>query len=241
MMLVRRVARWPGKQCVFLGKREDLGLKELELGIRPPWRKKFCTFSQIFFSLFGRVGLYPTLWRDRNFWSLKPPGDCSWTWRKILKLRSSVRDNFMLSGGRVTWIRSKNGVFTTKSAWDFFREKGSPAPGIRLSGSPGLFLVMPWSFGWLLEVDWILLTDWPPLVFPNPSLVLCATGKTRVWITFSSLASYLIWHSLFNKCNLPCTFSCWEDFFQGVANRVKGKSLRDLIIKLMMAAGVYIV
>lgn len=34
----------------------------------------------------------------------------------------------MLSGGRVTWIRSKNGVFTTKSAWDFFREKGSPVP-----------------------------------------------------------------------------------------------------------------
>lgn len=47
----------------------------------------------------------------------------------------------MLSGGRVTWIRSKNGVFTTKSAWDFFREKGSP--GIRLSGFLGLFLVMP--------------------------------------------------------------------------------------------------
>lgn len=36
MMLVRGVARWPGKHCVFLGKREDLGLKEFELGIRPP-------------------------------------------------------------------------------------------------------------------------------------------------------------------------------------------------------------
>lgn len=145
----------------------------------------------------------------------------------------------MLSGGRVTWIRSKNGVFTTKSAWDFFREKGSPVPWHKIlwfSGSVPRHAMIR-----LLEVDWILWTDWPPLVFPNPSLVLCATGKTRVWITFSSLANSLIWHSLFNKCNLPCTFSCWEDFFQDVANRFKGQSLRDLIIKLMMAAGVYIV
>lgn len=66
--------------------------------------------------------------RDRNFWSLRPPGDCSWTWRKIMNLRSIVLDNFSLNDGRVTWNMSPNGVFTTKSAWDFFRDKGAPVP-----------------------------------------------------------------------------------------------------------------
>ena len=50
-----------------------------------------------------------------------------------------------------------------------------------------------------------------------------------------------IWHSLFGKSNLPSSSSCWEDFFLDVANRLKGKSLRDLIVKLILAAGVYLI
>lgn len=81
--------------------------------------------------------------KDRNFWSLRPTGDCSWTWRKILNLRSRVRDNFLLRDGRVSWKGSSNGVFTTKSAWDFFRNKGPQSLGIRLCGFLVWFPVMP--------------------------------------------------------------------------------------------------
>jgi hypothetical protein len=37
--------------------------------------------------------------KDRNFWLLKPPGDCSWSWRKILKLRPLIHDKIIKVGG----------------------------------------------------------------------------------------------------------------------------------------------
>lgn len=58
-MLVRGVARLPGKHCVFLGKRDSKNWS-LESG-RHDETHTFGTFAQIWISLFGRVGLDPTL------------------------------------------------------------------------------------------------------------------------------------------------------------------------------------
>lgn len=41
--------------------------------------------------------------KNRNFWTLRAPGECSWTWRKLLKLRLLVHDEFCLSGSLVPW------------------------------------------------------------------------------------------------------------------------------------------
>ncbi len=42
--------------------------------------------------------------------------------------------------------------------------------------------------------------------------------------------------SLFDKCDLPCSFLCWEDLVQVVSSRFKRKPLRDLVVRLMLAA-----
>jgi hypothetical protein len=67
--------------------------------------------------------------KDRNFWSLKPPGDCSWSWRKILKLRPLIHDKIIRVGGNeispdtFIWALSPSGMFSIKSAWDFLRPR----------------------------------------------------------------------------------------------------------------------
>jgi hypothetical protein len=191
--------------------------------------------------------------RDRNFWSLRPPGDCSWTWRKIINLRnyyrlalvlrSRVLDNFSFNDGRVTWNMSPNGVFTTKSAWDFFRDKGAPVPWhkiILFSGMVPRHAMILWlvARGRLNTLDRLASFG----ISQSLTRPLCnGDNENLSHVLFSCQFYNRIWHSLFGKCNLPCSYSCWEDLFLDVANRFKGKSLRDLIVKLMLAAGVYII
>ena len=37
--------------------------------------------------------------KGRSFWKVKTPSHCSWTWRKLLKLRTSVRQFFFWKVG----------------------------------------------------------------------------------------------------------------------------------------------
>lgn len=90
--------------------------------------------------------------KNRNFWTLRAPGECSWTWRKLLKLRLIVHDEFSLSGSRVTRKRTPKGLFSTKSAWDLFRHKEPPVPWHRAVWFPA----MHFFFGWLCWEDFPL-------------------------------------------------------------------------------------
>ena len=68
--------------------------------------------------------------RDRNFWQLKFPGDCSWTWRKILKLRSLARDKIkcVVGNGNSTSLWYDNwhplGPFVSKFGNSFISASG---------------------------------------------------------------------------------------------------------------------
>lgn len=50
-----------------------------------------------------------------------------------------------------------------------------------------------------------------------------------------------IWQSLFSKCNLLWTYSCWNEMLLDVANSYKGTSLLCKIVKLMLATSVYLI
>jgi hypothetical protein len=68
--------------------------------------------------------------KRRSFWELKCPGDCSWTWRKILNLRELARGKIKYQVGdgrtsrdRIVWAESPNGKFSIKSAWNSVRHR----------------------------------------------------------------------------------------------------------------------
>lgn len=154
------------------------------------------------------------------------PLDCSWTWRKILNWRSRVLDNFYLNDGRVTWFMSPNGA--TKSAWDFFRDKGAPVPWHQIVVFSAM-LPRHAMILWLLARGRLNTLDRLTSFAISQSLTcpLCKGDNENLsYLLFS--CSNRIWHSLFGKSNLPSSSSCWEDLFLDVAHRLKGKSLVTL-------------
>lgn len=139
--------------------------------------------------------------RDRNFWSLRPPGDCSWTWRKIINCWSRVLENFSFNDGRVTFHMSPNGVFTTKSAWDFFRDKGAPVPWHKIIWFSGM-VPRHAMILWLVASGRLNTLDRLASFGISQSLTcpLCnGDNENLSHVLFYCLFSNRIWHSLFGN------------------------------------------
>lgn len=142
----------------FLWKGDDLskgGAKVAWDSLCPPYKEGGLGFRDV--EAWNRAAMVKHIWhlctdsdhsiwsswvrnyliKNRNFWTLRAPGECSWTWRKLLKLRLLVHDEFSLSGSRVTRKRTPKGLFSTKSAWDLFRHKEPPVPWHRAVWFPG--------------------------------------------------------------------------------------------------------
>ena len=83
-----------------------LGIKKLE-----DWKKaglakhlwKICLHNPTSnWATWARANLL----RGRSIWDIKVPTNCSWTWRKLLKIRSLFRPHirYMVGNGQLTWL-----------------------------------------------------------------------------------------------------------------------------------------
>lgn len=130
-----------------------------------------------------------------------------------------------------------------KVAWDIFRNKGPPVSwhkAVWFSGMVPRHALILWLAvrGRLSTLDRLASFG----ITQTLTCPLCLRENECLdHILFSCQFANQIWHLLFGKCNLPCPYLCWGDLLQDVATRFKGKSLRDLIVRLMLAAGVYII
>jgi hypothetical protein len=92
----------------------------------------------------------------------------------------------------------------TKVRGIFSGTKEPQSPGIKEFSFLLCFPVMPWFYGCLLEVAWILLTDWLLLLSPSLSPAPYARGRMRIWVTFFFLASFLTGFGILFLASLIC-------------------------------------
>ncbi|KAK9275845.1 hypothetical protein L1049_023118 [Liquidambar formosana] len=86
-----------------------LGLRRIEdINIAAAMKHIWKIFMQAGSLWVAWVNIY--LIKGRSFWSLSIPSDCSWTWRKILQIRSKVRPLFkhVIGNGEVTFLWHDN-------------------------------------------------------------------------------------------------------------------------------------
>jgi hypothetical protein len=93
-MLRLQRQKWPGLIFFFFPKKEGgLGLKRLKV-----WNQT--SMLRHIFSIFARSGSLWVAWikenflKQKSFWSVGIPQNCSWCWRKILKL-SNITKKFL--------------------------------------------------------------------------------------------------------------------------------------------------
>jgi hypothetical protein len=86
--MLRLKQRFLGKKYVSLRRKGGWGIKRLEV-----WNKASMMIH--IWNLFARVG---SLWveevwlKGRSFWQIPIPHTCSWSWKKILKLKGDAKD-----------------------------------------------------------------------------------------------------------------------------------------------------
>jgi hypothetical protein len=84
------VSKCHGSKFVFLKKEEGLGLKRVE-----DWNK--AALMKHIWNPFTQAGslwvawVYGELLKGRSFWTVKIPQECSWGWKKLMKLRTEAR------------------------------------------------------------------------------------------------------------------------------------------------------
>ncbi|KAB1215997.1 hypothetical protein CJ030_MR4G024550 [Morella rubra] len=66
--------------------------------------------------------------KNHNFWNLRVPGDCPWSWRKILGLRQEIREGFVQVGTILKWKWETCGIFTVRSAYNQLRPTKPEVP-----------------------------------------------------------------------------------------------------------------
>lgn len=253
--------------------------------------------------------------KSRNIWELKLSGECSWAWRKMMKLRHLARDKvihligngrstslwfdnwhplgplaikygkpFIANSGlgeddkvevlvegsnwkwpsshvwqdiiistpqsfkpnatledRVKWAASSNGKFSTKSAWESIRHRGSIKQWHHLvwhrRAIPRHAMIL-WLAIWgkLNSQDKLISQG----VIQANTCVLCNTHPEDLnHLFFSCDFSDFIWRSLWAKCSQTWSHRSWEDTVAWLSGNYHSSSLFCMVVRLMFAAAVY--
>lgn len=134
--------------------------------------------------------------KKRHFWELKNPGECSWAWRKILKLRDIARGKMISVGGdgrpKMLWLGSPNGTFSVSRAWEDIRNRSTQVPWYRVvwfkDKVPRHALIL-----WLAvkKGDLVHVIEWSLRGLPRKPNVYYAASMQRIMITSSSNAHFI--------------------------------------------------
>lgn len=186
--------------------------------------------------------------KRRSFWELKCPGDCSWTWRKILNFREIARGKIKYPVGdgrtsrdRIVWAESPNGKFSIKSAWNSVRHRETVVGWHKLVWFKNLIprhAIILWMAirGKLYTQDKLVSMG----IIQINRCVLCKEEEETLDHLFSSCPfTARIWSLLCDRCALPRSHRRWETNVEWLSRNFSDKSLLSLIVRLMFAAFVY--
>lgn len=228
-------------------KEGGLGLKRVDLWNRAAMLKHLwhICFDKDHSIWSNWVRVY--LIKGRDFWALKLPGDCSWSWRKIWKLRPLAHGRIVKVAGNgnspytLVWKGSPSGSFSIKSAWDSLRPRAASVFWHKLvwhrKAIPRhAFILWLATLGRLPTKD--VLSKHGMSV--DLTCILCGQEEESLnHLFFSCSFSSSIWISLCGKCNIPSVAMNWEDTLRWMAQTFRGNSLSSLTARLMFAAVVY--
>ncbi|XP_059634679.1 uncharacterized protein LOC132277005 [Cornus florida] len=188
--------------------------------------------------------------KSKNFWTLKIPQPCSWSWRKILQLRVSARQimKHKIDGGFNTDIKVDNFIFN--SDWSFPLCMVSAIPELLSMSSPNssrkdkiVWTASPSGTYNLKSTSAYLMGHhpsvlWHNLVWDNPVI---PRMKFNLWLAVQSKLPTLDSKSMAqheNICVLCGTQPETHDhlFFN---NQWKKKSAYNLLRKICLSSIVY--
>lgn len=100
------VPKWPGRRFDYLMRKEVWDLLIWKIGIVLPLIKHVWHILKDCNQSVWTNWICKYLIKNRCFWSLRVPGDCSWSWRKILGVREYARGSIkhVVEDGQATYL-----------------------------------------------------------------------------------------------------------------------------------------
>lgn len=173
----------------------------------------------------------------------------SWKWprqrnRRIMDIIRHTPDGFLPNPSlpdKILWTLTLDGQFTTKSAWEACRYRNPFQQWHSLvwfgQGAPR------WSFiEWLVVLGRLSTKDrlisWGMAV--SPQCTLCMTVlESHSHLFFDCPFSSLIWRQLLVRNGISRPILPFSQELEWAVYNMNGKSFRDVLFKLSMAASIY--
>ncbi|XP_058216931.1 uncharacterized protein LOC131327817 [Rhododendron vialii] len=186
--------------------------------------------------------------KDQNFWVMKLPQDCSWTMRKLMKLRrlcqlwvKHVIGNEHNREYEIIWAISPTGLYNSKHTWEALRNRGEKVQWASLVWFPRS--VSKWSFIlWLACLRRLStkerLCQWGMTI--DSVCVLCSQrDETLQHLFFACSFSRNIWMVIPHRFLVQRDPNEWDSELMWAIDHCRGESLKVFLLKLVLAAGVY--
>ncbi|XP_021971343.1 uncharacterized protein LOC110866503 [Helianthus annuus] len=191
--------------------------------------------------------------RGKSFWVCKSISNCCWSWRKLLQLRSTIRD----------FVWAKLGDGSTTSAWyDYWCQIGPLGNLIspRSIATAG-FDITSTVQAVQLNVVW----RWP-VAWRDLALIMCRRSPINVTSCCGRMAMFFrsilllefgnrfgigtkksigyslqVWNLVRSKGGMDSVGPFWDDIVEWMAARVHSKSAANYVSKLVLAAASYFI
>ena len=178
--------------------------------------------------------------KGRSFWQVSLTQNCSWSWRRLLGLRNLAQGFIEQQNGMDCWKFSRAN-YKAADVWECIRPRKEKVVWYRLLWTSFVVpkhAVIAWMAiqnrlptkdrlrSWGLEMD--------------DKCVMCQQeAETRDHIFFDCPFAVAIWKEILRKCGLQRESLGWEGELKWASERLKGKALISILLRVAWNAFVY--
>ena len=178
--------------------------------------------------------------KGRSIWQASSSASSSWSWKKILQLKSLARQFVVWKDGIEIWPLAK-GNFSVADVWKEIRSKREKVTWHKLLwGSIAIpkHTIVVWMaiLNRLPTKDRLISWD----IDMNGTCCLCQEEpETRDHIFFGCIYSRSIWEKLLSLCGINREIGNWSEELQWAAQNLKGRNLTSTLLRLAWKTLIY--